>query len=278
MNDATPIDAREARLARDAAQKAALAGRLRLALLAGVLALTLRTFVYEPFNIPSESMLPGVQPGDYVFVAKWPYGYGRHSLPLGLLPIDGRIAGALPRRGDVIVFKTPRDQRTDYIKRVIGLPGDLVAMRGGRVVLNGRELQQRRIADVVVPQVEDCAAGPGRPDFRVPNRAECRFPAWQETLPDGQVHPVIDQVQGDVADDVAPVRVPAGHVWVLGDNRDDSADSRFTVRAGGVGLVPVANIVGRADRIFLSLDPRAKVGDPATWSGALRIDRIGRRP
>lgn len=277
MNDVT-LDAGEARLARDAAQKAALGRGLRLVLLAGVLALGLRTLVYEPFNIPSESMLPGVQPGDYVFVAKWPYGYGRHSLPLGLLPLDGRIAGALPRRGDVIVFKTPRDQRTDYIKRVIGLPGDTVAMRGGRVVLNGRELPQQRIADVVVPQVEDCAAGPGRPDFRVPDRAECRFPAWREQLPDGLVHPVIDQLQGDVSDDVPAVRVPPGHVWVLGDNRDDSADSRFPIRAGGVGLVPLDNVIGRADRIFLSVDPRARLADPGSWSHVLRLERIGRRP
>lgn len=277
---ALPIDpAREAHRARAAAQFAQLKAVTRTVFAAVLLALGLRSFVYEPFNIPSESMLPTLMVGDYLFVAKWPYGYGRFTLPLGLPLFDGRVFDRAPRRGDVIVFKSPRDNRTDFIKRVIGVPGDTVRLRGGQVEVNGRLLPKRRIADVVVAlgEAADCSSGPGRPDFHARDasgRSVCRFPRFAETI-DGRDYAVLDQIDGDLRDDTLPVRVPAGSYFVLGDNRDDSADSRLTVAEGGVGLVPASNLIGRATRVFFSVDGSAQLSDPASWWSSLRRERIG---
>ena len=254
--------AREAHQTRAASQFATLRDTMRVVAVAVVLALSLRSFAYEPFSIPSESMLPTLHGGDYLFVAKWPYGYGRFSLPLGLPLITGRTSAALPERGDVVVFKSPRDNRTDFIKRVIGLPGDRVRITGGRVEINGRLIDKQRIGNF---DLTDAAAG--RPDRN-------GIPRYTEML--GTRHfEVLDEVSGDVRDETPLVTVPAGHLWVLGDNRDDSADSRLTIAEGGVGMVPVANLIGRADRIFFSLDGRARILDPVSWFTAIRRDRIG---
>ncbi len=260
---------RAAHMARTDAQRLALGNIARLLLTAVLMALGLRTLVFEPFNIPSESMQPRLLVGDYLFVAKWPYGYSRYSLPLGLPLFEGRIFGAMPARGDVVVFKTPRDNRTDYIKRVIGLPGDTVAMAAGQIILNGALVPKQRIDDVLLPASgNDCISSPGRPSFRDTDsagRPVCRYPTFVETLPSGRRFEVIDQIANDVRDTTRPVVVPPGHLFVLGDNRDDSADSRFSLAEGGVGMVPMANIIGRADRIFFSIAPGVE----------LRRDRIG---
>jgi signal peptidase I len=274
-------DTRTAHLARATTQKAALGTVVRLVGTAALLAIGLRALVYEPFSIPSPSMLPQLLVGDYLFVAKWPYGYGRYSVPFGLPLFQGRGSADLLARGDIIVFKTPRDNRTDFIKRVIGLPGDRVAMQDGGVILNGRPIGKQRRADVIVPAVgEGCVSGPARPDFRTFDAGGsviCRYPAFIETLDTGKSYTVIDQMPGDVHDTTELVTVPSGHVYVLGDNRDDSADSRFSAAEGGVGLVPIGNIIGRADRIFFSLAPSARLSKPGSWEPALRPDRIGTR-
>ena len=279
---ALPIEsAREAHRTRAAAHYAQLKLGVRVVTAAVLIALGLRSFVYEPFNIPSDSMLPTLLVGDYLFVAKSPYGYGRFTLPLGLPLWSGRIFDRAPARGDVVVFKSPRDNRTDFIKRVVGLPGDVVRMRAGRVEINGRIIAKRRIADLVIamPADGDCNSGPGRPDFRtrdVRGGTICRFPQFAETI-DGRDYAVLDQIDGDARDDTAPVRVPEGVYFVLGDNRDDSADSRLSIADGGVGLVPAANLIGRATRVFFSVDDRARLAAPTTWWPSIRGERIGTR-
>ena len=278
--NAFPIDpAQSAHRARADAQFARLTAIVRTIAAAVLLALGLRSFVYEPFNIPSESMLPTLMVGDQLFVAKWPYGYGRFSLPLGLPLFDGRVFDTPPRRGDVIVFKSPRDNRTEFIKRVVGLPGDSVRLRGGRVELNGRLLPKTRLPDLVVamPVDGDCDSGPGRPKFLAHDaqgHTMCRFPRFAERI-DGRDYAVLDQIDGDWRDDTPVVRVPAGSYFVLGDNRDDSADSRLTVAEGGVGMIPASNLIGRATRVFFSVDGSARLAAPATWLASIRFDRVG---
>ncbi len=248
MNPALIDSARAAHEARAATQYARLRRFIGVISTAVLLALGLRSFVFEPFNIPSESMLPTLRVGDYLFVAKWPYGYSRFSLPLGLPLWGGRIGGGTPARGDVVVFKSPADNRTDFIKRVAGIPGDRVRMTGGVLEINGVRVAKR-------------AAGGGR---------------FIETL-DGRDYAVLDLIAGGLRDDTPLITVPAGQYFMLGDNRDDSADSRLSIADGGVGLVPAANLVGRATVIFFSLDSLAPRGDVLGWFRAIRTDRIGTR-
>ena len=261
------------------AAKGGLAETTRFLLLLFLFALILRSFIVAPFMIPSGSMLPRLMIGDYLFVAKWPYGYSRFSMPFGLGRFEGRIAGRAPDRGDIVVFRDPAGGDEDYIKRVIGLPGDRIQMRDGTLVLNGRPVPKVRIADYRMP------ISPNSPCRWVDaslarvvegDRGEsyCAYPRYRETLPGGRSYHVIDQMHG-VADDTAAFVVPAGHYFVMGDNRDDSEDSRFPQDVGGIGLLPDDYLIGEALINFFSTDGSADWLRPWTWFSAARWERVG---
>lgn len=224
------------------------------------LALAIRTFLYEPFNIPSGSMLPTLKVGDYLFVSKTAYGYSQYSFPFGMASFDGRFMEGgeddKPKRGDVVVFKLPTDNKTDYIKRIVGLPGERVQVIAGRLYING-ELVERE----PVGFIQDVG-----PDFR--NRTVTEY---LETLPGGIVHRIYEVSDNEANDNTKEYRIPANHYFVMGDNRDNSQDSRVQSL---VGFVPYENLVGRADILFFSVDEKAKLLLPWTWFQAVRFDRI----
>lgn len=236
--------------------------------------LIFRSFIFSPFTIPSESMLPQLMNGDYLVAAKWPYGFTRHSLPFSLPLIPGRILASQPERGDIVIFKHPVDG-SDYIKRVVGLPGDTVEVRGGQVVLNGQKLRQERAADAVVKLSDNTICHPaGTPVTDSDGEPACRYMQLRETNLDGRSYDIFDFGQGP-ADNFAPIIVPEGRVFVMGDNRDNSLDSRFPAAPGaGVGLVPQDLLVGRASRVLWSTDGSAQWLLPWTWFTAARWDRI----
>ncbi|MFL6760877.1 signal peptidase I [Sphingomonas sp.] len=259
-------------------QKESVGSVLRFVLTVAILAWAFRSLIGAPFNIPSGSMLPTLYIGDYVAVAKWPYGYSRYSFPLGQPAFDGRIFGRLPRRGDVVVFRHPGED-ADLIKRVIGLPGDRVAMSGGRLILNGQMVPREPLPPAKVPVTANSpckAVPPATPMVVVASETPaCVYHAFLETLPGGPSYTVLDQVDHGPADDFMEMRVPAGHVFLMGDNRDDSLDSRFPADEGGIGMVPAENLIGRAAFTFWSTDGRASWLTPWTWFPALRAGRIG---
>jgi signal peptidase I len=226
-----------------------------------VIALAVRVFLYQPFNIPSGSMKSTLLVGDYLFASKWAYGYSRYSFPLGIVPFSGRLFGGEPKSGDVIIFKLPRDNSTDYIKRVIGLPGDEILVRNAIVYINGKPLPQTRAGEYAGPEES------GRTK-----------PRYEEILPNGVKHYVLHWEREAELDNAGPFRVPAGHYFMMGDNRDDSIDSRVPPERYGVGYVPYENLVGRADIIFFSAatdDPQAfRVTSPWTWPLDIRWARI----
>lgn len=250
---------------------------IRFFLLLALAAWLLRSLVVAPFSISSGSMLPTMAIGDYLFVTKWPYGYSRYSFPFQLPAFDGRIFGELPKRGDVVIFKKPGEE-VDWVKRVIGLPGDTVAVENGRVVING-ELVPRTgegTIGVTVSPNSPCrvAEGATADVIMADGEALCRYPLFRERLPDGRSWLVLDQVDDPRGDHFGPVTVPDGHLFLLGDNRDDSRDSRFAPAESGVGFVPVDHLVGRAAIAFWSTDGSASYW-PWTWFSALRPERIG---
>jgi signal peptidase I len=234
-----------------------------------------RTLVFSTFSIPSESMLPRLWNGDYLIAAKWPYGYSRHSLPWSIPLVPGRVLAGQPERGDVVIFKAPPLDRDDYVKRVIGLPGDQVQMIGGVLHLNGEPVPKRRIADFVIPVSANtrCVG-----DFRVEKpdgSAECRYPRFRETLPGGRSYDVLD-FGLTPQDTTVPVVVPQGMLFLMGDNRDNSLDSRFPAEPDrGIGLVPQENLVGEAYFMMWSTDGSAEWIEPWTWFSAARWSRIG---
>ena len=249
-----------------------------------ILVFVVRSFIFAPFSIPSGSMLPRLLVGDYLFITKWNYGYSKHSLPWSLPLIPGRIFAEDPTRGDVVVFKAPPEANEDWIKRVIGLPGDTVQMRDGQLILNGQAIPKQPIADFVLPispnfPVEGMGTGGGcNPDFveAGPNGTQiCRIPRFRETLPSGKSYEVLDEGYRSDADDTDPFTVPAGHVFLMGDNRDDSADSRFPHERGGIRFVPMENLQGKAVVSFWSTDGGAQWVLPWTWFSAARWSRIG---
>jgi signal peptidase I len=255
------------------------AGRIRFLLLLALGAWVLRSLIVAPFSIPSGSMLPTMAVGDYLFVAKWPYGYSRYSFPFQIPSFGGRILSGLPERGDVVIFKRPDDQGVDWVKRVIGLPGDTIAVENGQLILNGRKIgrQSEGMLGVPVSPNSPCKVAQGAtPDIvRVGGENLCRYPVYRETLPNGRSYRVLDQVDDQRGDRFAPVRVPDGHLFLMGDNRDDSLDSRYSLAEGGIGLVPVDHLVGKATFAFWSTDGSASYWKPWTWFSALRSDRIG---
>ncbi|MES0808178.1 signal peptidase I [Roseibium sp. SCPC15] len=223
-----------------------------------LLALVVRTFLFQPFNIPSGSMKDTLLIGDYLFVSKYSYGYSRYSFPLGLMPFSGRIWGTEPTRGDVAVFKLPTDTSIDYIKRVIGLPGDTIQVIEGVVHINGEPVKRERIDDYI----EQSPSGVVR-----------RVPRYRETLPNGVSYDTLDLTPNGQLDNTREYKVPEGHYFMMGDNRDNSIDSRVLSR---VGYVPFENFMGRAEILFFSI----KDGTPAyqiwTWPWSVRWNRIGR--
>lgn len=253
----------------------------------GLFVFILRSFIVAPFNIPSESMQPRLLIGDYLLVAKWPYGYSRYSLPFGIPLIPGRIFAHTPQRGDVVVFKAPPTQKSDYIKRIIGLPGDIIQVKDGVVVINGKPVPRQRVADLVIPVTPNMTAatrmeGGISPCFRIEfetmasGTLSCRYPQFRETLPNGKSYNVLDVVQGGPADNRDSIVVPEGRLFLMGDNRDRSADSRFPAEdGGGIGLVPEENLVGKALVSVFSTDGSANWFLPWTWISAARWSRIG---
>lgn len=218
------------------------------------IAVVVRIFAFEPFNIPSGSMFPTLLVGDYLFVSKYSYGYSRHSFPWSFAPIDGRIWEGVPERGDVVVFKEPKHNETDFIKRVIGLPGDRIQMIGGILHINGTPVKRERIDDYPL----QTASG-----------AAYYVPRYIETLPNGRTHPILE-IQGDThtKDNTREILVPAGHYFMMGDNRDNSTDSRV------IGPVPAENLVGRAEILFFSTDGSARLWQVWKWPFAIRYARL----
>jgi signal peptidase I len=220
-----------------------------------IIALVIRTFLFQPFNIPSGSMKATLLVGDYLFVSKYSYGYTHYSLPFSPPIFSGRIFASQPNRGDVVVFRLPREDSIDYIKRVIGLPGDKIQMINGLLHINGQPVKRERIDDFV--ETDE-------------NGRTVRVKRWRETLPNGVSYTTLDLVDNGFYDNTPVYTVPAGHYFMMGDNRDNSTDSRVLSQ---VGYVPFENLVGRAQIIFFSIE-----GDHAweiwRWPWALRWGRL----
>jgi signal peptidase I len=233
-----------------------LAETIKTLVYAIVIALFVRSFFYEPFNIPSASMVPTLLIGDYLFVSKFSYGYSRYSLPFGLPLWQGRIFFHDPHRGDVVVFKLPADPSVDYIKRIIGLPGDTIQMKQGRLYVNDQ---------IVSREPTDRCRDPDDP-------RSAAYQHYLETLPNGVRHCILELGDDRLLDNTEAFHVPPSHFFMMGDNRDNSADSRDP--ASGVGYVPAENLIGRAQFLFFSTNGYADWWQVWRWPFTIRYDRL----
>ena len=227
---------------------------LKSILIAIFIALLIRSFIAEPFNIPSGSMKPNLLVGDFIFVSKWSYGYSKHSLPFSLPVIPKRIFSKMPKRGDVVVFKTPQDNRTDYIKRVIGLPGDKIQIKNGELIVNNNLILRKKINDFI--DIDR-------------NYKSSRIRQYKEYYQDFEVN-ILDLIDGGIVDNTQIYSVPEKHLFVMGDNRDNSQDSRFLE---SVGYIPMKNVVGKARFIFFSLE-NSRFFQLWKWPYSIRYNRL----
>jgi signal peptidase I len=229
---------------------------IRTIVYAVLIALALRTFAYEPFSIPSGSMLPTLLVGDYLFVSKFSYGYSHYSLPWSLPLFSGRILAQPVQRGDVVVFKLPTNTDIDYIKRIIGLPGDRIQVKNGILNINGKPVERRRVGQQVVA---------GYAGFPV------TVTEYIETLPNGRKHQIWERSDNEPLDNTPVYTVPKGHYFAMGDNRDSSQDSRVMSK---VGFIPAENLIGRAEIVFFSHNAKASFWEVWKWPEAIRFGRF----
>ena len=223
----------------------------------GGLLLFAGTAIGQPFIVPSGSMEPTLMIGDEIAAAKYAYGYGRYSAPFGVIPIKGRVLDSPPERGDIVVFALPRDPKQTYVKRLIGLPGDRIQMKGGELFINGQEVERRAVGRMTV------AIG----------GMQLAATKYVETLPNGRTHDIIKVAQGPL-DDTEVFTVPSGHYFMMGDNRDNSIDSRVSPDEGGVGFVPAENLIGRVSRVLFSITPFASWREIVTDPAEVRLSRV----
>lgn len=241
--------------------------------------LAFHSLVAKPFYIPSVSMMPGLLVGDRLIVTKYAYGWSWVSPTFHIFPRSaGRIFGSLPERGDIVIL-TPKDQSSDYIKRVIGLPGDTIALRGGQIFINSVAVKQEVQPDLELPVDGNAPCGsdefPGLLNTNADGNRICSLPILRETLPNGVSYDIIDLGHNYDVDEVDPITIPDGHLYLMGDNRDRSADSRVPSDRGGLnGTIPWENIGGRAEFITFSLDGSTGV-NPLSWFSSFRSGRAG---
>jgi signal peptidase I len=248
---------------------------VKIFIFAGLVTFFLRLIVFDPFTIPSESMVPNLVIGDYLVVSKSSYGYSKYSVPVFKLDLfDGRIMESPIERGDVAVFKLPRDNKTDYIKRIVGLPGDHIQMQNGQLFVNGVGYERRKVEDFVIAESENtnCRRFPAY-RIAVDDGFECHYPQYREVMPNGRSYLTLDLRQGSSADNTHVYVVPAGHYFGMGDNRDNSIDSRWPT-SQGVGYIPVENFVGRAISVLWSSDGGSSWLLPWTWFSSSRSERM----
>ena len=227
----------------------------RTIIIAGALALCFRSLMFEPFNIPSGSMIPTLKVGDYLFVSKFSYGYSRYSFPFAAIPFEGRLFGGSPDRGDVVVFRQPNNESVAFIKRVVGLPGDRVAVKKGILHINDKPVTRTHSGSAT-----------GSNGFAV-----MKYDEFEEVFPNGHTHSIREMRDDGTLDNTRTFVVPDDHFFMMGDNRDNSNDSRTP----SVGMVPYENLIGEAQFLFFSHNGTARIWEIWKWPFAIRYGRIG---